>query len=273
MSQKISNFKIYLFIVSYNQDNYVDACVSSFLKAVDGYDYEIILSDNSNTYTKENNISVLRIGNVGYIKGLNNCFNFVRNKLNFNDVVILSNPDIIFDVNFIKSIFDSYPDDEYFLLAPSIFDANGFNQNPNRLSRPSLIWRFLHTIEFSTYASFKLLRLIKSYLQPLKIISRKFFSGNSHLHSNELIKIYLPHGSCMITNAETLVKSNCLEHDVFLWGEEALISFSIRNVGGHIYYSPSIIVNHVNHTSTSTLPSKRVYEIWKKSYKVYGKCI
>ena len=57
--------------------------------------------------------------------------------------------------------------------------------------------------------------------------------------------------------------------DVFLWGEEVIISNWVHSKGGEIYYTPNLKVIHLAKSSTKYVVGKTRFKIWRDSYRIY----
>jgi len=256
---------IYFICVNYNQNSYLRDFIDSFPESDDFKC--IIVNNGSQKWTSDcSQIVSIDSKNHGYLSGLQAGFNCLIERFlpNNNDIVILSNPDVILSDDFFENILNiSHFKNSCFLIAPSIINLkNGMDQNPNMLHGMSRLKYIVTSIEMSNYLSFVTIRKIKYYL--------KSFSRSAPVNnSKEICNIFAPHGSFMITSVLSIKQSNMLDHPIFLWGEEVCISYSLRKVGGRVKYYPSILVYHNEHSSTSTISSRLSYQIWKKSFAIY----
>ncbi|EME8244273.1 hypothetical protein LBW08_002503 [Enterococcus faecium] len=62
-----------------------------------------------------------------------------------------------------------------------------------------------------------------------------------------------------------------MDAKVFLWGEEAIFSEQVRRVSGKILYVPELHVLHQESQSVKKIPSRKKYEMVRKSYNIYKK--
>lgn len=214
-------------------------------------------------------IDCLILSNVGYLKGLKRGFNHISN-LNPkpNDIVILCNPDIIFKKNLINTLLQNYSFIKSGLVAPDIICRN-YRQNPAKVNRPSKFWYSIQSLEMFNFLSFVIIRTLKFLYKNFSLLIRRLKPSISY-HENA-VEIYLVHGSCMITTVNNIKKTNCLNLDLFLWGEEAFICHSFRESNLSITYCPGIKVLHDEHSSTKLLKIYKKYKIWKNSFIKYRK--
>jgi len=256
---------IYIISVNYNQNSYLRGFIDSLPKS-DNFKFIIVNNGSQRWDSNSHRIVSIDSKNNGYLSGLKTGFNYLMERFspNNNDIVILSNPDVILSDNFFENILNipSFKNSCY-LIAPSIINLkSGMDQNPNMLYSMSRFKYIISSIEMSNYLSFLIIRKIKHFLKD-------FSKPKSVNHSKKICDIFAPHGSFMITSVLSIKQSNMLDHPIFLWGEEVCISDSLRKAGGQIKYYPSIMVYHNEHSSTSTIPSRLSYQIWKKSFAIY----
>lgn len=266
--------KLVFLIVNYNQYDYCIEYIKNIYNCQstsDNLEVEIFICDNSDNEQQRALLSrtirtgeVFHIGNIGYLKGLQAAYAKAReHNVQASAVVIMSNPDISLPTDFYKKLYDLSISSKDGICGPKII-ANGRNQNPNKMKKPSRLWYFLHDLEFSNYFMFVTLRAFKAGLKL--IVNRK---NIEHSTIPDFTDVYLLHGSFMVTTIENIERTSLFDYDIFLWGEEAVIAHSFREQGMKICYVPSLVVYHNEHASTGLLPAARKYGIWKKSYRVY----
>lgn len=255
---------IWLITVNYNQESFIynlSSCVA-YLEFV-----HLIVTDNSATidttkiHCKHTYINPQKNG--GYLSGLNRGLKEID--LGNDDIVILCNPDIEFSEGFFCELLNFKFSSDFDLIAPKIISKiSGKNQNPNMLKRPSLLHRIVSDIEFGSYVGFLSVGLLKLFAKKA-LPSKRVLKDSGY--------IFLPHGSIMIFKSTFFRLKRTFDYDIFLWGEEAVISYEVRLRGGRIFYEPSLIVFHEPHTSTSKVINRNRFEIWKNSYKTYRKTL
>ena len=159
------------------------------MKSIKGEKEILVVVDNSNNLKKSllsDNIKYLSSQkNLGYLNGL--LLGVDNISFNKDDFIILSKPDIVFNKLFFKTLKTINNFNSNDLIAPSIIDSNGNNQNPNRKKKYTKLELLLSDLEFFNYFSFLFIRLtkkiikgfftfsIKSKIQPLILNSKKKF--------------------------------------------------------------------------------------------------
>ena len=123
---------IYIITVNYKQEKYLNQIIDIVKKRHDTY---LIIVDNSksiNNMPKSNKIEyIIPDKNIGYLSGL--CLGVEKVKVAPNDIIILCNPDIIFNDIFFNKLNNLTHFNEYDLIAPSIINSSqNFVQNISR---------------------------------------------------------------------------------------------------------------------------------------------
>lgn len=253
---------VHLVTVNYKQEQYLTRMLQS-MSIPSNVKLSIVVVDNSGELSAEKMPESVRLVgrgiNEGYIKGLSLGFRSLR--ASSDDIVIFCNPDLEFKHDFFKVLIENENEVTNAIIAPSIVDSTGTNQNPNMLCKPGFLRRVLFDIEFSSYYCFIALRMLKSKLR--KAITKKTVTYD------EKQDIYLPHGSCMVAKYGFIKSNRILEHEVFLWGEEVFIANSARRAGGKVVFLPSLRVFHDLNSSTKFIVGRERYNIWKSSYAKY----
>lgn len=266
----MSMFCASVVVVNFKQLSYVN----DFLDSLDTLfgtivsRFEVVIVDNSGEIeisdlnkTDIFNITVIKKGNVGYLKGLG--LGMKHGLKSDPDFFVLCNPDVVFEseltIQDCKSVIHSG------VLAPYVQDLSGAAQNPNRRSKMSVseqrIWAFMAT----SYVAYFVITWLKSLVKKLVGIGNQ----DQLVNTSESSEISLPHGSCMFVGRWLAEKAEFFDEDIFLWGEEAVIAGKCRENGGKVWFEPSIRVKHISHTSTGLISERNKYKIWRQSFQVY----
>jgi len=259
----------YIVTVCYNQEVYLREFINN-LNLIN-IEYHMVVVNNGKRLThveNNNNLNIITVENEGYLAGLKAGFLYLENKvkLHDNDVIVLCNPDIEFASGFDDafSLFQPSLINDVWLLAPSIRVPSSNNElNPNMKRGLSNFHYYYLSAEMLNFFNFVVFRWFKNVI---KILAGKLLNKKELTSSEE---IFAPHGSCMITNANSIRVTQMLDFPIFLWGEEVCISHAIRTNDGIIIFVPDIKVIHKEHTSTSLISSYKSYRIWKKSFSIY----
>ena len=178
------------------------------------------------------------------------------------DYFIMSNNDLRFEIDFIKSLYCQKFPNEVFVVFPDVITDGDQHENPRFLEKISKRRRVMYWLYYKNYT---LAFLIEFILLFLKL-------GNRHKQTSKQskqTKIYLGVGACFILTRSYLRNYERLDDSVFLWGEEVLLLDQVRSAGGIQIYDPSLIVHHDAHSSVSSIVGRKKYELMNQSYQVY----
>ena len=226
-------------IVNYNVSYFLEQCLKSVFKALEGIDAEVFVVDNHSVdesvrMVREKFPSVILIENkenVGFSKANNQAIALARGRY-----VLLLNPDTVVEEDTFStciSFMDAHPDAG--ACGVKLIDGQG-----NFLPESK---RGLPTPAVAFYKIFGLSRLFPK--------SKKF--GKYHLgyldaestHSIDVLS-----GAFMFMRKDALEKSGYLDEDFFMYGEDIDLSYRISQAGYKIYYHPQTRVIHYRGEST-----------------------
>jgi len=264
---KLGHFKFCFVIVNYFQFSSIKSLVKSLNNSAPAPCYiDIYIVDNSSDITSFDDYPVTILkpkSNLGYFAG----FNFFLSEVDHSiyDRIIFCNPDLVFSISFLSELCSTAVGlSSSDIIAPSVIDfRTGHHQNPSLLARPGFIRRFYYAMLYSSYIFF----LFFSFLSYL--VSFLPFSSRSSLSNVDSTPIYLCHGSCFILSPSFFFERNHFVCPSFLWGEEMFLRHQCQQMGGQIYYHPSLIVSHISHSSTSLVSSHKRYAYMKFAYNHY----
>lgn len=258
--------------VNYNNSFHTINWIDSILKIINDSDSLIIVDCASNIEDKKNiakklstlnNIENIQFieskENIGYFRGLN----LGIKKLNIEkyEFIIVGNNDLLFDAEFKLKLFEIELDHNTFVLAPKIVNLDGLNQNPHVETHFSLSRNLYYELLFFNKYTFNI-------LSSLSLLIKKKSKKNK---TNEKERyIFMGYGACYILTRSYLNKFKYLPDDLFLMGEEPLLSNQVFTIGGKILYCPSLKVNHIEHASVRNLNSTYKFNLLKTSY-IYHK--
>lgn len=227
---------IYIIIVNYNDWK---GCVLFCEKLKNREDIQIVISDNKsrkNEYyqsilQKQGNVDILNNEyNGGYSYGNNRGYEYIKNKLNKEDLVIISNSDIHCPNNFFDDLKIVNLKDR--ILFPTVLNNNGEPQdvilgvNPNPKVKINLM------------------------------INKIFPFYNSGLkHKNESLdgKRFSGSGCFIIMNADVAEKIFLLDENIFLYNEEILIGLKAIKNNINCFMSKELIVLHEHSKTTNQI--------------------
>jgi GT2 family glycosyltransferase len=228
-------------------------------------DNNSIQSDFNNLREYLSNFSEIQLirneKNVGYFGGLNS--GIERVNLIDTAFVVIGNNDIEFDNYFLRELhfFEGLKSDIY-VLAPDIINLEGDHQNPVSVKRLSFIRRiWLNVYHFNYYIGIPIYYVIEKFREKTKR------SSKGQIHTQ--IPITIAYGACYVLTNSFFLSFSKLDDRLFLYGEEALLSFQVRSAGGLILYSPNLIAHHAEHKSIIKVEPKTLYKVKKEAYKQY----
>jgi len=226
-------------IVNYNVSYFLEQCLKSVFRALEGIDGEVFVVDNHSVdesvrMVREKFPSVIVIENkenVGFSKANNQAMALARGRY-----ILLLNPDTVVEEDTFStclSFMEAHP--EAGACGVKLIDGQG-----NFLPESK---RGLPTPAVAFYKIFGLSRLFPK--------SKKF--GQYHLgyldaestHSIDVLS-----GAFMFMRKDALDKSGYLDEDFFMYGEDIDLSYRITQAGYKIYYHPKTRVIHYRGEST-----------------------
>lgn len=250
-----------------------DLCLSLSLQTPGDYSAWLVLVDNSDDPTARAAInalvqefpfsSVLRPGNnLGYFPAITFALEKYAKEY---DLVIAGNNDLKYDKDFSKILSDSIYSDEIMVICPDVVTAEGVHQNPHHKYRLSWAEKLYFDIYFASYFSARIIRFIGNNLKRLL--------PPQH-HANPVSRSMQPAqeidqgvGAVYVFRPQFLRRIGYrLYYPGFLYGEEACLSWQVRDAGGKTWYDPSLKVWHAESATLGQLPSNKTYRFARQSY-------
>ncbi|EHH2485697.1 glycosyltransferase [Vibrio vulnificus] len=230
---------------------------------------EVIVVDNSSTLSEvdllksiQSNLNVKIIlldENIGYFHGLNHGINFLESKM--KHPTFIGNNDLIFSDDFFRIFFDFDYGKKTLAIAPCFITSDGVYQNPAQPSKPSRFKRLFYSLYFSNYLFGNVLYKCWRFLG---------LSAQSMVEKDCVSRpIYLGMGAGYILLPRFFYKYDKLNYPNFLYGEEAFFSKQIEDAQGELFYHSDLNILHLESVATKKIPTKRKYELMKKSYLTY----
>lgn len=235
--------------------------------------YEIVIVDNASpdqsglqlkkTYSKKRNICViLNPRNEGFAKGNNVGYQYAKNKLNPDFIIIMNNDVWILQKNFLQRIEEIYLGTSFHILGPDIISTDGEHQNPHRMK--NLTRKDLNRIIFNRTIIISYLKIKKVFKLEGKInlIERwdihRGVKEKEHINWNNPSQNSVLQGSCLIFSGDFIQRENYAFYpETFMWMEEEILTFlGIKN-GYKIQYDPSLQVTHEGGISTNVIQQGR----------------
>ena len=128
-------------VLHYNVVAETELCVESILKRIDSSDFEIVVVDNASPnksgpqiqslFANREHVSViLNEENLGFARGNNVGFRFLKNEKKCDFIVMLNNDTYLIQDDFCKVVQEEYERSHFAVLGPEIHCPNGINPNP-----------------------------------------------------------------------------------------------------------------------------------------------
>lgn len=255
-----------ILIVCVNYDSYIelDSYLASINKAVVGVGEVIVdvtVADNSNgkeciSGTLYSNIHLKQFNydNLGYLGGASSVINNLSDVMEY-DYVAISNVDLKMSEDFFNVLKAINVDEETAWIAPKIYSHDeDRDRNPKVLNR---------------YSKNKLKMLYYMYKYPalFYLYTSTAYKRKKLAPKYEEMEIYAGHGSFMLLTRNFFEKYKRIDYPIFLFGEELFIAELIRNKGMKVQYVPSLIVEDMEHVSTSRMKKKFYFKCNTESIK------
>ncbi len=231
--------KLSIIIVNYNVEYFLEQCLLSVRKAVNGVEAEVIVVDNDSVdgscpMVKKKFPEVTLIENKD-----NKGFSSANNqgiKISKGEYVLLLNPDtVVEDDTFIKIVefMDAHADAG--ALGVKMVDGSGKFLPESKRGLPT-----------PTTAFYKMSGI--SSLFPRSKRFSKYHLG--FLDENETHKVEILAGAFMLLRKSVLDKIGLLDEDFFMYGEDIDLSYRVIKAGYNNYYFPKTRIIHYKGEST-----------------------
>ena len=252
-------------ILHYQNIDVTYDCISSIINANRGCnDYFIVIVDNNSPnhtgeallekYKNETYVKViLNKENGGFSKGNNIGYQYARNVLKCESIVVM-NSDIVVDANFNStSIARLFQETSADVIGPDIYTKSGSHQNPLLVKDAPImgsIFACVKNIVLATILSVPLLsrRYYKHYVEiknkkpgiPYRI---ECFDYNN----------FTPHGSCVLFGNKWVESEEIAFLPLtFLYEEEVILKEIINRKKYKIHYCDSISLLHLGEATVSS---------------------
>ena len=241
--------RLSVIIVSYNVREYLDQCLQSVRKALQGIDAEIIVVDNQSeddtvAFVREHYSDVLMIesgGNVGFARANN-----MGIRQSDSEYVLLLNPDTVIAENTLREVM-SFMDLHETVGGAGVqmLNADGTKAMESRRGRPTPLVSF-----------YKMCGLADLFPRS-RTFARYYMSW---LSWNEPAEIEVVSGAFFFIRRKALDEVGLLDEDFFMYGEDIDLSCRLLNAGWHNCYLPCRIIHYkCGSTDKTTVRYVRVF--------------
>lgn len=243
--------KISVIIVNYNVKYFLEVCLHSVLRAINGFDAEVIVVDNNSTdgsmqMVAEKFPTVIRIenkDNAGFGRANNQGVAIAK-----GEYILFLNPDTVMPEDFFtKTIgyMDAHP--EAGSIGPKLLDGKGQFAPDGKKSFPSL-----------SVAIFKTTGINKVFSKSPYF--NKYYAV--HIGEDETAAVDVLSGCCMLVRSSVLPKiGGAFDEDYFMYCEDVDLSYRIQKAGYQNIYFPEAMLIHYKGESTrkATLSYVRIF--------------
>lgn len=256
----MNKIKIAYVILHYKNAEVTTKCLNYLISIMGDYSKAIVV-DN---YSQNNSLDEIKkmIGsndkihyicnskNIGFARGNNLGYEYARETLNANCIIIMNNDIFIKDPEFEIKLYMDEIINKYSIIAPDVVTLSGKHQNPLRYKKNSTWKLFRGMILQYLYAMlFRMGVMIPSIVQ-------KYHSGVDAVSKKVLdnIENIVPHGSCVIFAPNYVQKEKfAFIPETFFYGEEDLLYEYAEYRMYSIVYYPTIQVIHAEKQSTKSI--------------------
>ena len=244
--------KLSIVIVNYNVEYFLEQCLYSVFRALQGIEGEVFVVDNNSVdgslkmlAQKFPEVKVIaNKENVGFSRANNQAI-----RISTGEYVLLLNPDtVVEDDTFAKCLnfMDAHPDAGG--LGVKMVDGKGQFLPESKRGLPTPMTAF--------YKMFGLTKLF-----PHSKRFARYYMG--HLYENETNEVEILAGAFMLMRRETLDKVGLLDETFFMYGEDIDLSYRITLGGYKNYYFPETRIIHYKGESTKKTSVNYVFVFYK----------
>lgn len=243
--------KLSVIIVNYNVKYFIEVCLHSVLRAVNGIEAEVIVVDNnstdgSNEMIKDKFPSVVLIANKdnkGFSKANNQGVAIAK-----GEYILFLNPDTVMPEDFFSKTIgymDAHP--EAGSIGPKLLDGKGQFAPDGKKSFPSL-----------SVAIFKTTGINKIFSKSPYF--NKYYAV--HIGEDETAEVDVLSGCCMLVRSRILNEiGGAFDEDYFMYCEDVDLAYRIKKAGYKNMYYPETTLIHYKGESTrkATLSYVRIF--------------
>ena len=192
--------------------------------------------------------------NLGYLSGC--LYGLERTKLPDYYWLMICNTDLILESKtFFEDVLDGV-DSDVWCIGPSItLKTTGKEQNPFFVERPSKWSMLIRKIAYSHYLLYKTYFKLSDVKCKTKKMEKK--------HSSQ--QVYAVHGSCFLLNSDVIPLLVKESQNIFMYGEELLVSELIRGYGKKVFYNADTKIIHNENQVTGKIANSKKQQWFKQS--------
>jgi len=243
--------KLSIIIVNYNVKYFLEVCLHAVLRAVNGFEAEVIVVDNNSKDDSGSMVStkfpsiilIENKENLGFSKANNQGVAIAK-----GEYILFLNPDTVMPEDFFQktiTYMDTHP--EAGALGPRLIDGKGQFAPDSKKSFPSL-----------SVAIFKTTGINKVFKNSTYF--NKYYAV--HIGEWETAEVDVLSGCCMMVRSSLLGKiGGAFDEDYFMYCEDVDLSYRIQRSGHKNIYFPEATLIHYKGESTrkATLSYVRIF--------------
>lgn len=251
-------------------------CVDSIINNVSYDNYSIVIVDNGSDnesghllhskYNSNPKIHIIDSSiNLGFAKGNNLGYNYAKNNLNTDFVIMINNDTIIEQKEILLKIFSIYNKEKFDVLGPDIISLiDQKHQNPYKTNIQSFNKKNIKHMIFTRYRDmlFTYLYIYNVYTFVYTRFFQKYYRGYLKEYAKRKPVSYDTdqwdvklHGSCLIFSPNYIRKYKGLYNNTFMYLEEDILFYIAKREKLRLMYSPKIRIFHKEDSSTNALLS------------------
>lgn len=244
-------------VLNYNNSKDTIECVNSILN-ITSNDYEVVIVDNNSTDDSLSKIKDVYSGKIkiiesdrngGYSYGNNLGIKYLLN--NGVQHVCIATNDTLLNTKNIIDILDDLIDSSVGLIGPEIKTLEGRSDNPV-LKKISI----LYLLNLFCFSSIKAFRDFLYTICPSLSFKRKSYLEDKRITAVNNQDVYMIHGCFLIITKYYLDEVGLLDEDLFMYGEEDLLSYFSKVNNLRVIYNNQISVIHKEEGSTKIAHNK-----------------
>ncbi len=256
----MTKIKIAYVILHYNNAEVTTKCLSYLLNimgddsvavVVDNYSQNDSLNEIKKTIGNSDKIFyICNSKNLGFARGNNLGYEYAREKLKANCIIVMNNDIFIKDCELENKLCSDSMVNRYSIIAPDVVTLSEKHQNPFRYERVRTSKLFISMILQYIYAAFfRVGIMIPSIVQKYHNAA-----GVGEERVCESIENIVPHGSCVIfTPNYTRQEKFAFVPVTFFYGEEDILYDYAVYRNYQTVYDPQIQVIHAEKQSTKSV--------------------
>lgn len=192
--------------------------------------------------------------NLGYLQGC--LYGVEKTNLPNHYWLMIGNTDLTFTTNtFFEDIFNDVNSDDWCIGPNILLKETEKSQNPFFLERPTKRSMMIRKIAYSHFLLYQMYFKLSNIKTQLK-------KGDKDYSSQ---RVYSVHGSCFLLNSNIIPLLMKESQNIFMYGEELLVSELVREKGKKIFYNSCAKIIHNENQVTGKIANRKKQQWFKQS--------